>query len=83
MDGCKPNLPPPQYRGDEEVFFCEPYDLGGVTAWRFWCDCCREWHSHGAGEGLRVSHCTDSGRKHGKWYRSYYLKLHPRFEVAR
>ena len=26
--------------------------------WNFWCEACRTEHTHGAGEGLRRSHCT-------------------------
>lgn len=26
--------------------------------WYVWCSDCREWHSHGAGEGHREAHCN-------------------------
>jgi hypothetical protein len=44
------------------VMLCEevpPTRRGAVTTWRFWCDYCRRWHSHGAGEGHRVAHCIN------------------------
>ena len=33
----------------------------GVVQWTVWCKHCREWHSHGAGEGHREAHCTEPG----------------------
>jgi hypothetical protein len=40
---------------DLPIILCEP---AGAASWRFWCPHCRKHHTHGAGEGHRVAHCT-------------------------
>ena len=64
------------------VIYCEPADLGGSPIWRFFCPYCGHWHTHGVGEGWRVAHCTDAGRRNDSPYiqNGYYLVLDPRFE---
>jgi hypothetical protein len=67
------------------TILCHPFMLGGDSpVWRFWCEWCEEFHTHGCGEGWRVCHCTDRGRKRGSPYLwgGYYLKLDPRFEES-
>jgi hypothetical protein len=75
---------PPPIRGTfDDTILCEPYLLGGDSpVWRFFCEWCGEFHTHGVGEGRRVAHCSDRGRKRGSPYRwgGYYLKLDPQFE---
>jgi hypothetical protein len=34
--------------------------IEGVTHWVVWCKYCQVWHQHGAAEGHREAHCTDS-----------------------
>jgi len=52
---------------------CEP---GNVNRWRIWCDKCRCYHGHGAGEGHRVAHCVDG-------YSGYYISLNPERLIER
>lgn len=28
------------------------------ATWEVWCEHCRAWHRHGAGEGHRAAHCS-------------------------
>ena len=62
------------------MIFCEPADLCGSPIWRFFCPYCGHWHTHGVGEGWRVAHCTDAGRRDESPYpyTGYYLKLDPK-----
>lgn len=36
----------------------------GSVRWVIWCQYCREWHYHGAGEGHREGHCSEPGSPH-------------------
>lgn len=59
---------------------CHPFLLGGDSpVWRFYCEDCGEYHTHGCGEGWRVAHHNDRGRKR-RASGSYYLVLDPAFE---
>jgi hypothetical protein len=65
-----------------QVVYCHPYMLGGDSpVWRFFCPYCQEHHTHSVGEGWRVRHCSDKGRRRGEpqFWGGYYLKLDPRF----
>jgi len=41
--------------------------LGGVSV--FWCNHCKQVHSHGSMSGHRIAHCFHKG------YSNYYLKV--------
>lgn len=45
--------------------------IKGVTRYVVWCKHCKKWHRHGAGEGHREAHCTDSAS--GYWKTGYNL----------
>jgi hypothetical protein len=45
--------------------------IKGVTRWVVWCKFCEKWHHHGAAEGHREAHCTDSGSPY--WKKGYNL----------
>ena len=45
--------------------------IKGVTHWMVWCKYCQTWHQHGAAEGHREAHCTDSTS--GYWKQGYNL----------
>lgn len=34
----------------------------GALRWWVWCNACRDWHTHGAGEGHREAHCSGETR---------------------
>ena len=50
----------------------EPSRPGGVRTWRFWCQYCRRYHTHGAMPGHRVAHCSDE--RSPFYERGYILK---------
>jgi hypothetical protein len=31
----------------------------GRSRWLVWCKYCRDWHSHGGGDGHREAHCSE------------------------
>jgi hypothetical protein len=45
--------------------------IKGFTHWLVWCKYCERWHWHGAAEGHREAHCTDSTS--GYWQQGYNL----------
>ena len=45
--------------------------INGVTHWMVFCKFCNKWHRHGAAEGHREAHCTDSTS--GYWKQGYNL----------
>lgn len=45
---------------------------GNDNTWKFFCEFCGVWHTHGAGEGHRCAHCHNSKSPYSG---GYYLKL--------
>jgi hypothetical protein len=45
--------------------------IKGVTRYVVWCKYCNKWHRHGAAEGHREAHCTDSASPY--WRTGYNL----------
>jgi len=60
-----------------EIILCEPASLDGSPIWRFFCEYCTRWHSHAAGAGLRIAHCTNRNSPYTRG--GYELRLDPRF----
>ncbi len=48
------------------------YGAGENARMRVWCRYCKQWHSHGVGEGHRIAHCSNRNRKYKKT--GYFLK---------
>jgi hypothetical protein len=34
------------------------YPGSSPATWRIWCEWCKRWHTHTAGEGHRAAHCV-------------------------
>ena len=45
--------------------------IKGTVRWLVWCKHCRKWHRHGAAEGHREAHRTDSSSPY--WNCGYNL----------
>jgi hypothetical protein len=54
----------------EEIKPRRPQDC---ETWRFWCDHCNKWHSHGAGAGHRLAHCHKPGSPYERT--GYFIEL--------
>lgn len=44
------------------VFAAYAVSHQGTVRWWVWCDTCRDWHTHGPGEGHREAHCSGETR---------------------
>ena len=59
------------------IIYCDVVKLKPgqkIKRWSFYCDHCGTTHRHGAGVGLRASHCLKSGSPIGG---CYVLRLAP------